>query len=190
MQSPKPAGHSFLQNQVVDQFGRILCTALTPVIDGLSRCTLTQMNQPEIPTEKRIDESYSFSKDKIGRELGYPLKRSLLDSALHSASVYTSVYSVRYLGRRNSNVVLDASFIPEWRGRPTVSGRCLITVWAVPSQQRRAAEQLLVAEALPILCRWLAKTQSEGNVWRGTEHMMSFGIQDGRLRYSDQSINC
>ena len=49
-----------------------------------------------------------------------------------------------------------------------------------------AAEQLLVAEGLPILCRWLAKTQSEENVWRGTEHMMSFGIQDGRLRYSDQ----
>lgn len=145
------------------------------------------MNQrSEIPTEKRIDEPYSFSKDKIGRELGYPLKRSLLDSALHSASVYTAVYSVRYLGHPNSNVVLDASFIPEWRGHPTVRGRCLITVWAVPSQQRRAAEQLLVAEGLPILCRWLAKTQSEGNVWRGTEHMMSFGIQDGRLRYSDQ----
>jgi hypothetical protein len=48
------------------------------------------MNQrPEIPAEKRIEEPYSFSKDKVGRELGYPLKRSLLDSALHSASAYT-----------------------------------------------------------------------------------------------------
>lgn len=40
--------------------------------------------QPEIPPDKLIEEPYSFSKDKIGRELGYPLKRSLLDSALHS----------------------------------------------------------------------------------------------------------
>ena len=33
-----------------------------------------RMNQrSEIPTEKRIDEPYSFSKVKIGRELGYPL---------------------------------------------------------------------------------------------------------------------
>lgn len=142
--------------------------------------------QPEIPAEKRIDEPYSFSKDKVGRELGYPLKRSLLDAALRSACVYTAVYSVRYLGHQNSNVVLDASFTPEWKGHPTVRGRCLVTVWAVPSQQRHVAEQLLVAEGLPILCRWLAKTRSEGNVWRGTEHMLSFEIQGGRLRHFDQ----
>jgi len=129
--------------------------------------------QPEIPPDKLIEEPYSFSKDKIGRELGYPLKPSLLDSALHSASVYATVYSVRYLGRRNSDVVLDASFTPEWKGHPTVRGRCLITVWAVPSPQRHAAEQLLMAEGLPVLCRWLAKTRSEGNTWRGTEHMLN-----------------
>jgi hypothetical protein len=35
--------------------------------------------QPEIPPDKRIEVAYSFSKDKIGRELGYPLKRSLGD---------------------------------------------------------------------------------------------------------------
>ena len=144
--------------------------------------------QPEIPPDERTEESYSFSKDKIGRELGYPLKPSLLDSALRSASVYAAVYSVRYLGHRHSgNIVLDASFVPDWRGHPTVRGRCLITVWAVPSQQRHAAEQLLVAEGFSNLCGWLAKTQSEGNVWRGTEHMLSFEIQDGRLLHSDSN---
>jgi hypothetical protein len=142
--------------------------------------------QPEIPTDAPIEEQYSFSKDKIGRELGYPLKRSLLDSALHSASVYTAVYSVRYLGHRNSTVVLDASFTPDWSGHPTVRGRCLITVWAVSSQQRHVSEQLLVAEGLPILCRWLARTQSEGNTWRGSEHMLNFEIQDGKLRHSER----
>ena len=142
--------------------------------------------QPEMPEENRIDEPYAFSKDKIGRELGYPLKRSLLDSALHAASVYPAVYSVRYLGHRNSTVVLDASFTPEWSGHPTVRGRCLITVWAVSSQQRHVAEQLLVAEGLPILCRWLARTQSEGNAWRGSEHMLNLEILDGRLRHSEQ----
>ena len=144
--------------------------------------------QPELPSDERIEESYSFSKDKIGREISYPLKRSLLDSALHSASVYPAVYSVRYLGHRHpNNIVLDASFVPEWRGHPTVRGRCLVTVWAVPSQQRQEAEQLLVAEGLPILCRWLATTQTEGNVWRGTEHMLAFEIQGRKLRHFDSS---
>lgn len=142
--------------------------------------------QSEIPAEKRIDGPYSFYKDKVGRELGYPLKRSLLDSALRSKSVYAAVYSVRYLGHRNFNVVLDAAFTPEWRGHPAVRGRCLITVWAVPSQQRHAAEQLLVVEGLPILCRWLEKTRSQGNVWRGAEHALSFEIQDGKLRHSER----
>src|SRR5258708_23658004 len=102
--------------------------------------------QPEIPSDKPIEEPYSFSKDKLGRELGYPLKRSLLDAALHSASVYAAVYSVRYLGRRNSNVVLDAHFVPEWSGHPTVRARCLITGWAFPTQQRHSAEHFSVAE--------------------------------------------
>jgi hypothetical protein len=140
----------------------------------------------EIPVEKHIGEPYSFSKDKVGKKLGYPLKRSLLDFALHSASVYAAVYSVRYLGHRNSSVVLDASFNPDWRGHDRVRGRCLITVWAVPSDQRNAAERLLVKDGLPILSCWLARTQSEGNVWRGTEHTLRFEAKDGRLVHSDQ----
>ena len=116
--------------------------------------------QSEIPANECPDKTYSFSRDKIDRRLGYPIKRSLLDSALNEASVYTTVYSVRYLARQYSNVVLDAGFVAEGQGHPTVSGRCLITVWAVLSEQRHVAEQLLVTEGLPTLCRWLAKTRS------------------------------
>jgi len=30
------------------------------------------------------------------------------------------------------------------------------------------------------------RVQNAGNVWRGTEHMLTLEIQDGRLRHSDQ----
>jgi hypothetical protein len=44
----------------------------------LSRCNLTRMNQqPEIPPDERIEESYSFSKDKIGRELDVALHKGV-----------------------------------------------------------------------------------------------------------------
>ena len=166
---------------------RPFSTSEMPVLDSWLEVLLVAMNQlPKMPEQNRIAELYAFSKDKIGRELGYPLKRALLDSALHSASVYSAVYSVRYLGHRNPTVVLDASFTPEWSGHPTVRGRCSITVWAVPSQQRNVTEQILVAEGLSILCRWLARTQDEGNAWRGSEHMLNFKIQDGSLRHSEQ----
>jgi hypothetical protein len=138
-------------------------------------------------TEQFVDEPYWFSKDKIGSKLSYPLKRSLLDSALHSASVYSAVYSVRYLARRHHDTVLYADFSPEWqKAHPAVPGRSSITVLAVQSEQRHAAEQLIVAEGLPILCRWLAKTQTEGNVWRGHEHMLRLEIQEGKLCHSTQ----
>ncbi len=45
------------------------------------------MSQQAPAPEDRIDELYWFSKNKIGRHLAYPLKRSLLDTALRSASV-------------------------------------------------------------------------------------------------------
>jgi hypothetical protein len=54
--------------------------------------------RPE-PPETGDTEKYSFSKDELPKTLSYPLKRSLLDSALQSAAVYDAVYSVRYLGR-------------------------------------------------------------------------------------------
>ena len=142
--------------------------------------------QSKTRAEERVDKPYSFSKDKISRKLGYPLKRSLLDSALQSAGVYNAVYSVRYLGRPYLNVVLYVSFTPEWLGHPTVRGRCLIIVRAVQSEQRHAAERLLVAEGLPIVCRWLKKARTEENVWRGTEHALTFEIQGGKLLHSDQ----
>jgi hypothetical protein len=138
----------------------------------------------ESDTSKEINstEPYWFSKEKIPAKLSYPLKRSLLDNALRSAGVYGAVYSVRYLGRTNSRAVMDASLVPlGTQAHRLVQGRSLITVWAVPKEQRHAAEQILAADALPRLCAWLARTQAEGNAWRGFRHAISFQIDEGNL---------
>lgn len=136
---------------------------------------------PEETSETGVTEPYSFSKDRLPKTLSYPLKRSHLDSALQSAGVYDTVYSVRYVGRPYLNMVLHASFTPDRQGHPTVRGKSLITVRAIRSERRHVAEQLLVVEGLPILCRWLTKSRNEGNVWRSTEHTLTFEIKDGKL---------
>jgi hypothetical protein len=131
--------------------------------------------------EMNATEPYWFSKDKVPAKLSYPLKRSLLDDALRSASVYGAVYSVRYLGHTNSSTLMDASFVPlGTQAHPLVVGRSLITIWAVPKEQRHAAEQILAADALPRLCAWLARTEAEGNAWRGFPHAISFQINEGK----------
>ena len=127
---------------------------------------------------------YGFSKDKLPKAFSYPLKRSLLDAALNEASAMDAVYSVRYLfGRGRGPATIGALFSPERNGaHVSVSGKSLITVWAVPSAERKTCEDILIAEGLPILCRWLAQSSHAGNTWRSSAHDLSLVIHDGVLR--------
>jgi len=68
------------------------------------------MNLDAELNSKQQTGSYSFSKDKLPKNLSYSLKRSLLDSALRSASVYDTVWYVRYLAHEYGKVVLQADF--------------------------------------------------------------------------------
>ena len=147
------------------------------------------MKQPEITPESAHRE-YWLSKAKLPKTLSYPLKRSMLDAALKLASVYGSVYSVHYTARTSENQVLEANFGPEpmgnfGAGRYFDSGKVLITIWAVQAQERMTTERILVEEGLPILCRWLAKAQAEGNAWRGSRHSLSLAIINGQLRHTE-----
>jgi hypothetical protein len=140
--------------------------------------------EPETTSEPQV-EPYTFSKDKLPKELSYPLKRSLLDAALRAASVYETVWFVRYFKRRNGNTVLDAYFSPEQGGYAT-SGKVVVTVWSVPAKERKETENLVLNQGLPSLCRWLAQSRSEGNVWRGSGHSLTFECADGTLRCAEQ----
>ena len=131
--------------------------------------------------------TYGFSKDKLPKAFSYPLKRSLLDHAITGASVGEAVYSVRYLfGRGAGPTTLDAMFVPEpSNAHESVRGRSLITVWAVPNEERKACEDILVADGLPKLCQWLSKSLSAGNVWRSTAHHLTLSLRDGVLTHQE-----
>jgi hypothetical protein len=145
---------------------------------------LAMNTEPEITPETQV-ESYAFSKVKLPRELSYPLKRSRLDAALRSASVYETVWFVCYLGRQNGNTVMDAHFGPEQYGY-AAAGKVMLTVWAVPAKERHVTENLLLDHGLPSLCRWLARPRSEGNVWRGSVHSLTLERAGETLRCTEQ----
>ena len=126
-------------------------------------------------------EEYSFSKDKLRKGLSYPLKRSLLDAALRTAAVYDTIWYVRYSARQYNDLVLEAYFGPEPHSY-AASGKVMVDVLAVPSRCRKATEELLVAEGLPVLCRWLARVRAEGNAWRSFGHSLKFQRVGGALR--------
>jgi len=135
---------------------------------------------PEIGSERQV-EPYSFSKDKLPKTLSYPLKRSVLDAALQSSSVYETIWYVHYSGHQNRNTVLRAHFHPEQYGNHAC-GKVMLTVWAVPRNERKIMEDLLVRDGLPLLCQWLARAKLEGNSWRGFVHIIDFERKGTTLR--------
>jgi hypothetical protein len=145
---------------------------------------LAMNTELEITPETQV-EPYAFSKAKLPKELSHPLKRSLLDAALRSASVYETVWFVRYLGRQNGNTVMDAHFGPEQYSY-AAAGKVMLTLWAVPAKGRHVTEDLLLNHGLPSLCRWLARSRSEGNVWRGSAHSLTLERAGETLRCTEQ----
>ena len=142
--------------------------------------TLDPENIWETPTGE-----YSFSKQKLPQSLSYPLKRSLLDTALRSASVYDVVWLVQYYGKPHGDMILRALFSPEPVGN-FAAGRVSIGVWPVAAQQRQATEQMLVENGLNKLCKWLAKTRNEENAWRGFQHTLELRIDGETLCCTEQ----
>jgi hypothetical protein len=75
----------------------------------------------------------------------------------------------RYVGVASSN----------WQ--QSMRGLVSIRVYAVPSSDRKAIEDELVATALPMLAEWLAKVEQAESVWRGSDHELVFTFRDGKL---------
>ena len=86
--------------------------------------------------------------------------------------------------------MLEARFSPENKMLNAASGKVQLTVWAVPSAERKATEDLLTREGLPVLCRWIAKAQSEANAWRGFVHTFAIETAGSGLRFREEYHNC
>jgi hypothetical protein len=123
--------------------------------------------------------TYAFDKQKLPRGFGFPLKRSILDAALTEAAI-TGVYCVYYWLRHSGDIVLRADYCGE-ANHAWAAGQASITLYAVPSGERRATEAALLHQALPRLCTWLHTAERAGNVWRGVDHTIVFHVKNGYL---------
>ena len=111
---------------------------------------------------------YAFNKAKLPRGLSFPLKRSVLDAALLEAGVL-GIDFVYYWLRQRGHLVMWADYRGEGRRGWASAGQLSITVYAVPSAERQATEEALVAEVLPRLVGWLKSLEKSGNTRRGSD---------------------
>ena len=100
--------------------------------------------------------------------------------------MYQTVWYVLYSRFRFQRVVLRAHFTPESNIQDWASGKIKITVHAVPARERKGVEDMLLSEGLPVLCRWLAKAELEGDAWRSLVHLFTIEKTDEGLKFSEE----
>jgi hypothetical protein len=131
------------------------------------------------------DMEYAFDKHRLPKGQSFPLKRSVLDTHLDVARLKT-VWIVYYWVRNAGSVVLRADYCGEGRKGWATAGRTTLTVYAVPSGERKETEIIVVRDILPKLVAWLRKAEDSGNTWRGADHEIVFNLEDGALRIEER----
>jgi hypothetical protein len=61
------------------------------------------------------------------------------------------------------------------------AGKALVRLYAVPSVERKATEEAIVARGLPALVSWLAALERAGNTRRGVDQTFDASYRDGEL---------
>jgi hypothetical protein len=120
---------------------------------------------------------YHFDKVKIPKGMSFPLKRGRLDAALIESGV-SKVNCVYYWLRQSGNIVLRGDFCGECK-RWASSGQSSITVYAVPSADRRAVEGSIETDLLPKLVGWLRAIEQAGNTRRTVDLHFAASWCDG-----------
>jgi len=114
--------------------------------------------------------TYAFHRTKIPKTLAFPLKRTTLDAALEAAGV-ADLAAVTFSTRERGDVVLRVEFTGQHRKGWVGAGKASLFLYAVPTAERRVAEDSLVRDALAQVCAWLRRAQDAGNAWKEADHL-------------------
>ena len=128
--------------------------------------------------------NYSFDKSKLPKGLSYPLKRSVLDETMERVGI-SKIHVVYYWLRQSGDVVMRADYCGDATKGRFAAGQSSVTLYAVPSEQRKETEGLLLTSGLPSLCSWLKAAENAGSAWRGKDHHLAIECVDGKLSIAE-----
>ena len=126
---------------------------------------------------------YDFHKSKIQKGLSFPIKRSVLDKILEDSGTQRIKW-ISYNSTSRSDLVLWANFIGE--AHKTMSGGNIgLYVYAIPSEERKQTEELLIKQGFPKLIQWLKKVETAGEGWRSKTRLFEIQCINGELSFSE-----
>lgn len=129
--------------------------------------------------------SYIYRKDSIPSSHSFPIGKSLLDHVLQEADI-KKIHAIYYFRRTTGDIVLRADYIGEEQHNWAANGLSTITVYSVPSTDRRDIGEWLKTEVLPRLIKWLGTAEKAGSVWRNSRHSISFHYNSGATTITEE----
>lgn len=107
---------------------------------------------------------YGFTKNKVPKGFSYPLKRSLLDKTFEEYEV-SQIFVVYYSLRTGGDIVIRADYQGEGK-QNFATGKTSVTVYAVPSEERKTTEDLLIEQGLSVLMKWIKNVENSDEGFR------------------------
>ena len=80
---------------------------------------------------------YPFDKEKLPRELSFPLKRSVLDSFLAPGSIVDELHHVYFSRPQRSGLIVRTQYCGEDQRGWYAAGKSALWVFAVPLPERK-----------------------------------------------------
>lgn len=124
---------------------------------------------------------YEFHKRKLPKGFSYPIKRSALDEILKPLGT-ERIKWITYSPDRRGNIIVWANFIGEGHKTPAV-GNIGLYIYAVPSEERKETEEILLQQGFPKLVEWLKKVETAGEGWRSKTRLFEIKYKDGELDF-------
>lgn len=151
----------------------------------MTRSIITAALDKKVVTVKAIaivrepnNMKYTYSKAKLPPGHGFPIGKSVIDEIILRSNT-KDIHAMYYFHKISGNIVLRADYLGEeyhnWHG----AGQTSITVYSVPSGQKRAISQWLTIEVLPRLLSWLNDLEQAGNTRRNGRHSIAFSYNNG-----------
>lgn len=126
---------------------------------------------------------YDFHKGKLPKGLSYPIKRSVLDKILEDSRT-NRIKWISFSANQREKIILWANFIGEGQKTPTI-GNIGLYIYAVPSEERKQTEEILIKQGFPKLVQWLKKIETAGEGWRSKTRLFEIHNNVGELSFSE-----
>lgn len=99
-------------------------------------------------------------------------------------SVTERIKWITFSADRRGDIIVWANFVGEAH-KISSSGNIGLYIYAVPSDESKETEEILLKQVFPKFFKWLEKVEMSGEGWRLKTRLLEIELKDGELNFSE-----